>query len=61
MKYNFLVLDEIEGCRDHPRAFNVCKSCANKCFREEYESYTYSYCRRSCRHCDTELSSKSNF
>lgn len=55
--------NEIGGCRDHPRAGLVCSKCenGNKCFPAEHESYTYSYCRRSCRHCDPSTSSFHTF
>lgn len=55
--------NEIGGCRDHPRAGLVCNKCetGNKCFPAEHESYTYSYCRRSCRHCDPSTSSFHTF
>jgi len=47
--------NEIQGCRDHPNAMAVCGKCKNRCFGPEHESYTYSYCRKSCRYCDMEV------
>jgi len=53
--------NEIGGCRDHPNALRVCQRCSNPCFPEEHETYTYSYCRKSCRHCDSESSGFNTF
>lgn len=47
---------EITGCRDHPNAVKVCKKCDNACFGPEHETYTYSYCRKSCSMCEKKTS-----
>lgn len=53
--------NEIQGCRDHPNAMAVCGKCKNRCFGPEHESYTYSYCRKSCRYCDMEVNTFNKF
>ena len=55
MEYNkciFPIIGRITGCRDHPDVFKVCAKAKEPCFCAEHESYTYSYCRKSCKFCD---------
>eukprot|EP00795_Rhopilema_esculentum_P011952 gene11952-2527_t len=51
----------ITGCRDHPDVFKVCAKAKEPCFCAEHESYTYSYCRRSCKFCDPKVKSYHKF
>eukprot|EP00794_Sanderia_malayensis_P005134 gene5134-5782_t len=51
----------ITGCRDHPDAAKVCAKAKDPCFCAEHESYTYSYCRKSCKYCNPKMKSYHKF
>ena len=48
------LLGRITGCRDHPDVVKVCAKAKEPCFCAEHEFYTYAYCRKSCKFCDTK-------
>lgn len=51
----------ITGCRDHPDVGKVCAKAKDPCFCAEHESYTFSYCRKSCKFCNPKMKTYNKF